>query len=144
MLLVTATPVHNRIADLFHLFHLFLRGHDLTALGVAARRRGARGALGADTLASVAARLIVARSRSRVQTAYAAGPMALTFPDRGQGELVRAGPLPDDELAGVIAAIQRLDPPGGAAALFRLLLFSRAAAGLPAVRPRGPGARAVL
>src|SRR5881397_987505 len=34
VLLVTATPVHNRIADLFHLFRLFLRDHDLTALGV--------------------------------------------------------------------------------------------------------------
>ena len=134
MLLVTATPVHNRIADLFHLFHLFLRDHDLTALGVASLRRAARGALDADTLANVAARLIVARSRSRVQTAYAAGPMALTFPDRGQGEIVRAGPLPDDELAGVIAAIQRLDPPGGAAALFRLVLLSRLASSLPAFR----------
>src|SRR5437764_14565125 len=134
MLLVTATPVHNRIADLFHLFHLFLPDHDLTALGVASLRRAARGALDADTLANVAARLIVARSRSRVQTAYAAGPIALTFPDRGQGELVRAGPLPDDELAGVIAAIQRLDPPGGAAALFRLVLLSRLASSLPAFR----------
>src|SRR5439155_599519 len=28
VLLVTATPVHNRIADLFHLFRLFLRDHD--------------------------------------------------------------------------------------------------------------------
>ena len=34
VLLVTATPVHNRIGDLFHLFRLFLRDHDLTALGV--------------------------------------------------------------------------------------------------------------
>src|SRR5207253_1085279 len=41
VLLVTATPVHNRIADLFHLFHLFLRDHDLTALGVASLRRAA-------------------------------------------------------------------------------------------------------
>src|SRR5438309_366389 len=134
VLLVTATPVHNRIADLFHLFHLFLRDHDLTALGVASLRRAARGALDGDTLANVAARLIVARSRGRVRAAYAAGPMALTFPDRGQGEIVRAGPLPDDELAGVIAAIQRLDPPGGAAALFRLVLLSRLASSLPAFR----------
>ena len=134
VLLITATPVHNRIADLFHLFHLFLRDHDLTALGVASLRRAARGALDADTLAHVAARLIVARSRGRVRAAYAAGPMALTFPDRGPGEIVRAGPLPDDELAGVIAAIQRLQPPGGPAALFRLVLLSRLASSLPAFR----------
>ncbi len=134
VLLVTATPVHNRIADLFHLFHLFLRDHDLTALGVASLRRAARGALDGDTLANVAARLIVARSRGRVQAAYAAGPMALMFPDRGRSEIVRAGPLPDDELAGVIAAIQRLEPPGGPAALFRLVLLSRLASSLPAFR----------
>src|SRR5256884_7955567 len=60
--------------------------------------------------------------------------MALTSPARGRGEIVRAGPLPDDELAGVIAAIQRLAPPGGAAALFRLVLLSRLASSLPAFR----------
>src|SRR5439155_371660 len=43
VLLVTATPVHNRIADLFHLFRLFLRDHDLTALGVPSLWRAARG-----------------------------------------------------------------------------------------------------
>src|SRR5438128_3209604 len=47
VLLVTATPVHNRIADLFNLFHLFLRDHDLAALGIASLRRAARGALDA-------------------------------------------------------------------------------------------------
>src|SRR5205814_4393676 len=34
VLLVTATPVHNRIADLLHLLRLFLRDHSLAALGV--------------------------------------------------------------------------------------------------------------
>src|SRR5213593_664246 len=38
VLLVTATPVHNRLADLFHLFRLFLRDHELAALGVASLR----------------------------------------------------------------------------------------------------------
>src|SRR5207253_1094874 len=83
----------NRIADLFNLFHLFLRDHDLAALGIASLRRAARGALDAGTLANVAARLIVARSRGRVQAAYGRGPLALTFPARWQGEIVRAGPL---------------------------------------------------
>src|SRR5207249_1412519 len=78
VLLVTATPIHNRIADLCHLFRLFLRDHDLTALGVSSLGLAARAALDAETLGAVAARLIVARSRSRVQAAYAEGPLALT------------------------------------------------------------------
>src|SRR5207245_2933071 len=41
VLLVTATPVHNRLADLFHLFRLFLRDHELAALGIASLRRAA-------------------------------------------------------------------------------------------------------
>src|SRR5207247_8739506 len=97
-------------------------------------RRAAAVALCGHTPARAAPRLSVARSRGRVRAAYAAGPMALTFPDRGQGEIVRAGPLPDDELAGVIAAIQRLEPPGGPAALFRLVLLSRLASSPPAFR----------
>src|SRR5213080_2984092 len=106
LLLVTATPIHNRIADLCHLFRLFLRDHDLTALGVSSLRLAARAALDAETLGAVAARLIVARSRSRVQAAYAEGPLALTFPARAAGEIVRAGPLPDDVLGRVIAGVQ--------------------------------------
>src|SRR2546428_611120 len=39
--LVTATPVHNRLADLFHLFRLFLRYHELAPLGIASLRRAA-------------------------------------------------------------------------------------------------------
>src|SRR5204862_126023 len=34
VLLVTATPIHNRPADLFHLFRLFLRDHALAGLGL--------------------------------------------------------------------------------------------------------------
>src|SRR5207247_1021838 len=98
VLLVTATPIHNCIADLFHLFRLFLRDHDLTALGVASLRLAARAALDIGTLGAVAARLIVARSRSRVQAAYAEGPLALTFPARAPGEIVRVGPMLDDAL----------------------------------------------
>src|SRR6266699_1505007 len=80
VLLVTATPVHNRIADLFHLFRLFLRDHDLTALGVPSLCHAARGDVAAQTLAAVAARLVVARSRTRARTGYPAGPVALCFP----------------------------------------------------------------
>ena len=134
VLLVTATPIHNRIADLCHLFRLFLRDHDLTALGVSSLRLAARAALDAETLGAVAARLIVARSRSRVQAAYAEGPLALTFPARAAGEIVRAGPLPDDVLGRVIAGVQRLEPPGDAAVLFRLVLLSQLASSPPAFR----------
>src|SRR5437667_58279 len=134
VLLVTATPIHNRIADLCHLFRLFLRDHDLTALGVSSLRLAARAALDAETLGAVAARLIVARSRSRVQAAYAEGPLALTFPVRAAGEIVRAGPLPDDVLERVIAGVQRLEPPGDAAVLFRLVLLSQLASSPPAFR----------
>src|SRR5207302_7307524 len=66
--------------------------------------------------------------------AYARVTLALPFPSRCAGAIVRAGPLPDDRLAGVIAEIQRLEPPGGAAALFRLVLLSRLASSLPAFR----------
>src|SRR5216117_1798000 len=134
VLLVTATPIHNCIADLFHLFRLFLRDHDLTALGVASLRLAARAALDIGTLGAVAARLIVARSRSRVQAAYAEGPLLLTFPARAAGEIVRAGPLPDDVLGRVIAGVQRLEPPGDAAVLFRLVLLSQLASSPPAFR----------
>ena len=134
VLLVTATPIHNCIADLFHLFRLFLRDHDLTALGVASLRLAARAALDIGTLGAVAARLIVARSRSRVQAAYAEGPLLLRFPSRAPGEIVRVGPMPDDALGGVIAEIQRLEPPGDAAALFRLVLLSQLASSPPAFR----------
>src|SRR5256712_10089331 len=56
VLLVTATPVHNRLADLFHLFRLFLRDHELAALGVASLRRAAAGGGRPATPAAGAAR----------------------------------------------------------------------------------------
>ena len=58
VLLVTATPVHNRIADLFHLFRLFLRDHDLTALGVPSLCRAARGDADPHVVTAAAARQI--------------------------------------------------------------------------------------
>src|SRR5437763_9941588 len=57
VLLVTATPVHNRIADLFHLFRLFLRDHDLTALGLPSLWRAARGGADRHRVTAAAARL---------------------------------------------------------------------------------------
>src|SRR5207237_3906281 len=51
-LLVTATPVHNRVGDLCHLLRLFLRDHELTAFGVPSLSRAARGERDADSTRS--------------------------------------------------------------------------------------------
>src|SRR2546421_1590409 len=76
VLLVTATPVHNRLADLFHLFRLFLRDHALAGLGLPSLRRAAAGDVSEATLAVVAARLVGARARERVR-GCAPGPVHL-------------------------------------------------------------------
>ena len=134
VLLVTATPVHNRIADLFHLFRLFLRDHDLTALGVPSLCRAARGDADPHAVAVTAARLSVSRSRERVHAGYGTGPAALSFPERAVDEAVRLGAAPDAELQQLVTGIARLEAGGEAAALFRLLLLSQLASSLPAFR----------
>jgi superfamily II DNA or RNA helicase len=134
ILLVTATPVHNRVADLVHLFRLFLRDHDLTALGLPSLRHAARGKVARDTLASVVARLSVARSRERARVGYGAGPVALSFPQRTGGTVIRVGPAPESRLADLVQEIARLDAGHEAAGLLRLLLLSRLASSLPAFR----------
>src|SRR5207247_4168164 len=95
VLLVTATPVHNRIADLFHLFRLFLRDHDLTALGVPSLCLAARGDVDPHAVTAAAARPSVSRSRERVQAGYDTGPGALPFPERAAGDAIRVGTAPD-------------------------------------------------
>ncbi|OLD72821.1 MAG: hypothetical protein AUF61_02605 [Chloroflexi bacterium 13_1_20CM_66_33] len=136
VLMVTATPVHNRVGDLCHLLRLFLRDHDLTALGVPSLRRAARGADDADltALTVAAARLCVSRSRQRARTGWSAGPVTLSFPERATGAVVRIGAAPDTMLEPLVAGIARLDACGEAAALFRLLLLSQLASSLPAFR----------
>jgi hypothetical protein len=132
----TATPVHNRVADLFHLFRLFLRDHELAALGVPSLRRAARGDVAAPTLTAVAARLAVARSRDRARTGYgdATGPATLTFPARAAGTIVRAGTAPPAPLAELVRHIARLDAGREAAGLLRLMLLSQLASSLAAFR----------
>ncbi len=134
VLLVTATPVHNRIADLFHLFRLFLRDHDLTALGVPSLCRAARGDADPHAVTAAAARLSVSRSRERVQAGYDAGPGTLPFPERAAGEAIRVGTAPDVQLQDLVAGVAQLEAGGEAAALFRLLLLSQLASSLPAFR----------
>src|SRR5213078_4657806 len=99
-----------------------------------ARRRGrgphgVRGRRRADptAFAAAAARLCVSRSRERAQTGWSAGPVALSFPVRGNGAAVRLGAAPDTLLERLVAGIARLDSGGEAAALFRLLLLSQLA-----------------
>src|SRR6266567_4404225 len=93
VLLVTATPVHNRVGDLCHLLRLFLRDHELTALGVPSLSRAARGDAAADltALTAAAARLCVSRSRERARTGWRAGAVTLSFPTRAGGAVVRIG-----------------------------------------------------
>jgi superfamily II DNA or RNA helicase len=134
VLLVTATPVHNRLADLFHLFRLFLRDHALAALGVPSLRRAARGEVDLPLLAAAAARLVVARSRARVQGGYDGGPVALAFPRRATAETVRAGSAPDALLEALVVGVQRLAAGGPAAPLLRLMLLRRLASSLSAFR----------
>ncbi|MGH7568322.1 MAG: helicase-related protein [Gemmatimonadales bacterium] len=145
VLLVTATPVHNRIADLFHLFRLFLRDHALAAFGLPSLRlagRGngglGRGEPGDDALAAVAARLTVARSRHRATRGYAVsptpGPAALVYPARAPGEIIRIGAAPEPMLERCVGLLQRLSSGGPAAPLLRLMLLRRLASSLPALR----------
>jgi superfamily II DNA or RNA helicase len=134
VLLVTATPVHNRIADLFHLFRLFLRDHDLTVLGVPSLWRAARGDTDRHAVTAAAARLTVSRSRERVQTGYGTGSAVLSFPQHAAGEAIRVGAAPDAALRELVTGVARLEAGGEAAALFRLVLLSQLASSLPAFR----------
>src|SRR2546427_5201410 len=134
VLLVTATPVHNRIADLFHLFRLFLRDHDLTALGVPSLCRAARGDADPHAVTAAAARLSVSRSRERVQAGYDTGSGALPFPERAAGEAIRVGTAPDVQLQELVTGVAQLEAGGEAAALVRPLLLSQLASSLPAFR----------
>src|SRR3989441_11532731 len=91
VLLVTATPIHNRVADLLHLLRLFLRDHALAALGVPSLRNAARREADRSLAHAAVARVIVARSRERVQTAYDGGPVRMVFP-RSTTAALRSAP----------------------------------------------------
>jgi hypothetical protein len=132
-LLVTATPVHNRLGDLFRLFHLFLRDDALIALGIPSLHRAAQGEGDPQIVSGAVARLIVARSRRRVRSA---SPVALlsSFPTRGPSSLIRAGVLPELMLKPIIAAVRELAHGSGGAALFHLLLLTRLGSSVAAFR----------
>ena len=134
VLLVTATPVHNRLADLLHLLRLFLRDHALAAIGVASLRRAALGEVDAPAIEAAVARLVVARSRTRVRDGYSSGPVALQFPLRADAEPIRVGPAPDGVLEALVTGVRRLTGGGRAAPLLRLMLLRRLGSSLPAFR----------
>jgi superfamily II DNA or RNA helicase len=134
VLLVTATPVHNRVGDLCHLLRLFLRDDALTALEVPSLCGAARGRVDPRALHAAAARLCVARSRERVRAAYDAGPAPLSFPECSASRSFRIGSAPEPVLAELVAGIHRLEAGGAAAALFRLVLLSQLGSSLPAFR----------
>lgn len=133
MLLVTATPIHNRVADLLHLLRLFLRDHALAALGVPSLRAAAQHDDDNSLASAAAARLIVARSRERVQSGYNGGPVTLSFP-RSSDEQLRVGTTADSVLADLIGGISQLHAGGTAAPLLRLMLLRRLGSSIPAFR----------
>jgi superfamily II DNA or RNA helicase len=133
VLLVTATPIHNRLADLLHLLRLFLRDHALAALGVPSLRAAAQHDAENSLASAAAARLIVARSRERVQSGYNGGPVTLTFP-RASAEQMRAGTTTDAILVDLVQGISRLRAGGTAAPLLRLMLLRRLGSSIPAFR----------
>ncbi len=129
-LLVTATPVHNRPADLLHLLRLFLRDDAFVALGVPSLSRATHEADPGPSVAAAVARLVVARSRKRIATAWP----GLRFPARGAAHTIHAAPAERGRLDELTDGISRLEPPGSAAALFRLTLLRRLASSVPALR----------
>src|SRR5436190_36381 len=79
------------------------------------------------------ARLIVARSRARVQSGYNGGPVTLSFP-RSSGESIRVGTASDAMLIDLIGGVARLRAGGSAAPLLRLMLLRRLGSSMPAFR----------
>src|SRR5437899_850736 len=133
VLLVTATPIHNCVADLLHVLRLFLRDHALAALGLPSLRNAARREADRSLAYAAVARVIVARSRERVRSGYDGGPVAMVFP-RSTTESVRAGPASDALIADLVAGVTRLHSGGGAAPLLRLMLLRRLGSSLAAFR----------
>src|SRR5206468_11346140 len=107
VLLVTATPIHNSVADLLLLLRLFLRDHAFAALGVPSLRNAARREADRSLAPAAVARVIVARSRERVQTGYDGGPVSMVFP-RSTTEVLRAGPGSDTLISDLVAGVAQL------------------------------------
>ena len=133
VLLVTATPIHNCVADLLHVLRLFLRDHALAALGLPSLRNAARREADRSLAYAAVARVIVARSRARVIAGYDGGPVSMVFP-RSTTEAVRAGPASETLISDLVAGLARLRAGGSAAPLLRLMLLRRLGSSLAAFR----------
>ncbi len=134
VLFVTATPVHNRLADLLHVLRLFMRDHALAAIGVPSLRRATLEEGDAGSIGAALARLVVARSRGRVRNGYAGGPVSLSFPRRYDADPVRVGSAPEAVLEALVTGVRRLAAGGPGAPLLRVMLLRRLASSLPAFR----------
>ncbi len=129
VLLVSATPVHNRPADLLHLLRIFLRDDALVAFGVPSLTVAARAPRVGPAVHAAIARIVIARSRRRVSDAWS----GMHFPERADAQVIRAASAAPAMLAALIDGVKRLRLPG-AAALHRLTLLRRLASSLPALR----------
>lgn len=129
VLLVTATPVHNRPADLLHLLRLFLRDDALVGLGVPSLARAARDPSPSTRVLPAIARLVVARSRRRIAEAWG----ELEFPARCPNLTIRAATVAPSFVSPIVDALRQLRPPGAAAALFRLMLLRQFASSIAAL-----------
>ena len=129
VLLVSATPVHNRPGDLLHLLRIFLRDDALVAFGVPSLTVAARESRMKTAVIAAVARLVVARSRRRVSDAWS----GMRFPEREDTQVIRAASAEPAKCAALIDGVKRLRPTG-AAALHRLTLLRRLASSVPALR----------
>lgn len=129
VLLVSATPVHNRMADLIHLLRLFLRDDALVGFGLPSLAVAARETDTGSAVHSAVSRLVVARSRRRVMSGWS----GMRFPHRAAGLVIRAATTEVRILSALTEGIQALRPPG-AAPLHRLTLLRRLASSLAALR----------
>ena len=131
LLLLSATPVVNRPADLVNLLRLFLPDHGLALHGVPSLA-GALHARTAEPLAHACSALVVARSPEAVRSVL---PAMLEVSD---AEVVSAPPLPLGLLERVAEGIRLLAFPSfadrQAAELLRLHLWYRLASSGPAFR----------
>ncbi|NIM52133.1 MAG: hypothetical protein GTN78_08195 [Gemmatimonadales bacterium] len=130
-LLVTATPVVNRAADLVHLLRLFLSDHDLAALGVRSLQQALDATAYAD-MTHAASPLIVARSARTI------APLLGRLPRAADGQTVRLAPLPNRDLEHLLSELDKLEFPSfsdaHAVQLLRLHLLHRLASSPAACR----------
>jgi superfamily II DNA or RNA helicase len=136
VLLVTATPVCNRPADLIHLVRIFTRDDALVAYGVPSLLRATRCDTVTDALVEALGHLVVARSRTQVEKETRTDAWTGGFPTRVPGTPIRMAPAPEGIVAAALHQLRRLNLPAadGAGSLLKLTLVKRLASSIPAFR----------